>query len=215
MRMSQAPTPPGRRMPLLVVAAALVWCLFVATPRASADPPAPGAERETIMIDLLSIPVEKADGTTETLARYRGKALLIVNTASECGFTPQYADLEKLYQLYKDRGLVVLAFPSNDFGAQEPGTNAEIQEFCSSRYRVTFPVMGKVSVVSPGWCPLFRALVDGEGDERKGAVGWNFEKFLIDSQGRYVRRFVSRVNPLAPEVVNAVEDALPKAPGGG
>lgn len=168
-----------------------------------AEPP-----KDAIMLDLDSIPVERADGTSETLGKYRGKAILIVNTASECGFTPQYADLEKLHQLYRDRGLVVLAFPCNSFGSQEPGTNAEIQEFCSSRYKVTFPVMAKVEVIYPGWSPLFRTLCDGEG-LLHGNIQWNFEKFLIDAQGRYTHRFGSRVSPMSPEVVAAVEEALP------
>lgn len=199
-----SPPSPGGLIPRIFLAVLL--CLLGIN-NTNAQPP---KETETVA-KIFSTPYERADGTTETLSLYRGKAIMIVNTASECGFTPQYADLEKLYQLYKDRGFVVIAFPSNEFGGQEPGTNAEIQEFCSSRYKVSFPVMGKTNVNYPIWSPFFEALTEGNG-QHAGGFTWNFEKILINADGELVARFRSRVSPMLPEVIAAVEAALPKSP---
>jgi glutathione peroxidase len=159
------------------------------------------------MSGLASIPYSRADGTTETLAQYAGKALVIVNTASRCGFTPQYAGLEHLYQTYRDQGLVVIAFPSNDYGGQEPGSNEEIQSFCRERYNVTFPVMAKMSTKGSTISPLYGALT-GPSSPFPGDVKWNFEKFVIDRSGRIVARFRSGTNPESPEMKEAVEKAL-------
>ncbi len=140
--------------------------------------------------------VEKADGTTMSMREYQGKVLLIVNTASKCGFTPQYEGLQKLYELYRDRGFEVLAFPCNQFGNQEPGSNEEIQTFCSTTYRVTFPVFAKVDVNGSNAHPLFEYLKK----EAKGALGseaikWNFTKFLVDRDGRVVKRYAPQTSP--------------------
>ncbi|WP_369699922.1 glutathione peroxidase [Alicyclobacillus sendaiensis] len=140
--------------------------------------------------------VEKADGTRIPLREYQGKVLLVVNTASKCGFTPQYEGLQKLYEDYRDRGFEVLAFPCNQFGNQEPGSNEEIQTFCRTTYRVTFPVFAKVEVNGPNAHPLFEYLKK----EAKGALGseaikWNFTKFLVDRNGRVVKRYAPQTSP--------------------
>jgi glutathione peroxidase len=142
------------------------------------------------------------DGTPAPLAAYRGKVLLIVNVASQSGFTPQYEGLQWLYEKYKDQGLVVLAFPSNDFGQEEPGTNQEIKQFASQQFKVTFPLFAKLQVAGDHTAPLYRWLSD------KQPVRWNFTKFLIGRDGKPVGRFDPDVEPNAPELVSAVEKAL-------
>ena len=152
--------------------------------------------------------VKANDGTDVSLSRYAGKALLIVNTASECGYTPQYKGLEELYQAYKARGLEVLAFPSNDFGGQEPGSNAEIKKFCETRFRTTFPLFAKIAVKGPGADPLYRYLTT-EADHG-GEVTWNFNKFLVDPTGKLVERFDSKVEPTSAQLKTRIEAVLPK-----
>ncbi|SFJ10435.1 glutathione peroxidase [Thermoflavimicrobium dichotomicum] len=154
---------------------------------------------------LYDIKVKTAQGSEKSLAEYKGYPLLIVNVASQCGYTPQYEGLEKLYQTYREKGLRILAFPCNDFGGQEPGTIEEIQQFCQVNYGVTFEVFDKIHVRESEIHPLYQWLTsqDGEGD-----VKWNFEKFLVSSQGKLIRRFRSGVNPLDPELVKAVETEL-------
>ena len=154
--------------------------------------------------------VETLEGKPQRLADLRGKAILIVNTASECGFTPQYAKLQELYGRYKDRGLVVLGFPSNDFGGQEPGDAAQIQEFVASKYAVDFPMMNKVHAKGPEIAPLYKTLTVDTPEGIRGEVKWNFTKFLVDPQGRVVGRFESPVDPLGDEMTAAIEAALPK-----
>lgn len=146
------------------------------------------------------------DGSPVDLASYGGKVVLVVNVASRCGATPQYAGLQKLYDTYKDRGLVVLGFPANDFGAQEPGTDAQIAEFCSAKYAVTFPMFSKITVKGAGMPPLYKALT--ESADPPGAIGWNFEKFLVGRDGTVVGRFKTRVTPDDPALVAAIEAAL-------
>ena len=149
------------------------------------------------------------DGQPTPLAQFKGKAVLIVNVASRCGFTPQYAGLEALYQKYKDKGLVVLGFPANNFLWQEPGTNEEIKAFCSTKYRVTFPMFAKVSVKGGNQAPLYQFLTDKKANPSTGgAVGWNFTKFLADRNGKVIARFGSKVAPESPELVKAIEAAL-------
>jgi glutathione peroxidase len=155
--------------------------------------------------------VETLDGDKQDLGELRGKAVLIVNTASQCGFTPQYAKLQELYGRYKDRGLVVLGFPSNDFGAQEPGDADEIKGFVQSEYAVDFPMMAKVHAKGPEIAPLYKTLTEETGYGIAGEVKWNFTKFLINPEGQVVARFESPVDPMSDEVVAAVEKALPKA----
>ncbi|HWB98252.1 MAG TPA: glutathione peroxidase [Bryobacteraceae bacterium] len=144
------------------------------------------------------------DGKPAPLAAYKGKVLLIVNVASRCGYTPQYTGLEALYERYKNQGLVVLGFPANNFGAQEPGTNEEIKTFCSSKYNVTFPMYAKISVKGDDIAPLYQFLTSSNG----GDVKWNFTKFLVDGNGKVIGRFESKVTPESPELTGAVEAAL-------
>jgi glutathione peroxidase len=156
---------------------------------------------------ITDIAVTTIDGKEKPLAEYVGKVLLIVNVASRCGFTPQYTGLEQLYRQYHAQGLEVLAFPSNDYGGQEPGTNEEIVQFCSTKYDVTFPLFDKVHAKGGQQHPLYARLttVDSDGD-----VSWNFEKFLVNKQGEVVARFKSAVKPDAPELISAIERELGK-----
>jgi glutathione peroxidase len=143
------------------------------------------------------------------LDQYQGKVVMFVNVASKCGYTPQYKGLEKLYEKYGKDGLVVIGVPANEFGRQEPGTDAEIEQFCTANYNVTFPMMSKVAVKGPNICPLYKFLTGKDTDPNfAGEVGWNFEKFLIGRSGEVVGRFKSAVAPNAPELVSAVEAEL-------
>jgi glutathione peroxidase len=149
------------------------------------------------------------DGQAAPLAAYSGKVMLIVNVASRCGFTPQYAGLESLYEKYKDRGLVVVGFPANNFGGQEPGTNEEIKTFCSTKYNVSFPMYSKVSVKGGDKVPLYKYLTSSEANPATGGeIQWNFTKFLVDRKGKVIARFESKVTPDSSDVVSAVEKAL-------
>lgn len=153
--------------------------------------------------------LDSIDGQPTSLAEFKGKVVLIVNVASRCGFTPQYAGLEALYNKYKDRGFVVLGFPANNFFHQEPGTNEAIKAFCSTKYNVTFPMFAKVSVKGADQTPLYEFLTDkGANPSTGGAIGWNFAKFLADRNGKVIARFASRVAPESAELVNALEAAL-------
>ena len=146
------------------------------------------------------------DGAPLPLERFRGKPVLVVNTASFCGYTPQYADLETLHQRYAGRGLIVLGVPSNDFGAQEPGTATEIKQFCSTNYRVTFPMTAKERVLGPEAHPLYRWIEAELGEA--GVPRWNFHKYLIAPDGSLAGAWPSAVKPLAPEIVEEVERLL-------
>jgi len=147
------------------------------------------------------------DGAAQPLSAYKGKALLIVNTASRCGYTPQYEGLEALYQKYRDRGFVLLGFPANNFMGQEPGSNAEIKAFCSTKYRTTFPLFAKISVKGNEIHPLYAYLTRDSGF--KGDVSWNFNKFLVAPDGKVVARFGSGTDPLAKELTKKLEAVLP------
>ncbi len=159
--------------------------------------------------DLSVIAFKDAAGKETSLKAWEGKAILVVNVASKCGLTKQYEGLEALYQKHKEAGLVVLAFPCNDFGGQEPGTIEEIQEFCKTEYDVTFPLMGKVSVKGKEQHPLYAALTGPEG-VFPGDVRWNFGKFLIGRDGKPIARFEPTTKPDAKELTDAVEKALAK-----
>lgn len=160
----------------------------------------------------LDFKVKDIEGKTVPLSRYKGKVTLFVNTASQCGFTPQYAGLETLYGRYKSKGLRILGFPANDFGNQEPGTDAEIKQFCSLRFKTTFDMFSKISVVSgTQQAPLYAFLTSKDTNPKFGGpVQWNFTKFLVDEKGQVIARFDSSKDPLSPEVVSAVEAALAK-----
>ena len=148
--------------------------------------------------------VMSIDGKEVHLSQFKGKKILIINTASECGYTPQYADLEKLHEKYKDK-LVLIAFPANNFGAQEPGSNDDIKDFCKKNYGISFPVMGKVSVQGDDMDPLFKWLTTAENPDFTGDIKWNFEKFLVDERGNLIRRFRTKTVPLSDEIVQAIE----------
>jgi len=150
------------------------------------------------------IAVKDIDGKDTTLKAYAGKVLLIVNVASECGYTPQYSGLQALHEKMSGKGLAVLGFPCNDFGGQEPGSEAQIKSFCAENYKVTFPMFSKVSIKGEAKHPLYAALQSAVG----GEVGWNFEKFLIGKDGKVLKRFSSEVAPDSPELLQAIEAAL-------
>jgi glutathione peroxidase len=156
-----------------------------------------------IHMSVYDFKVSALDGGTIDLSSYKGKKILIVNTASKCGYTPQYADLEKLYDKYKDK-LVIVGFPANNFGSQEPGTNSEIKEFCQKNYGVTFPMAAKIDVVGDNTAPLFKYLT--EEAVKLGTptpvIQWNFTKFLIDENGKLIAVFPSKVTPMSDEITS-------------
>src|ERR1700730_13156633 len=154
-----------------------------------------------INMSVYDFKVPALDGGTIDLSAYKGKKILIVNTASKCGFTPQYADLQKLYDKYKDK-LVIIGFPANDFGGQEPGTNSEIKEFCKKNYGVTFPMAAKVDVVGDNISPLFKYLTEQANPlgGQSPLIKWNFTKFLLDENGKLIALFPSKVTPMSEEI---------------
>jgi glutathione peroxidase len=164
-------------------------------------------------VSIFDVPIGALDGGPANLRQYRGKALLIVNVASKCGLTPQYASLQRLYETYAGRGLVVVGVPCNQFGLQEPGTAVQIRDFCETNFGITFPITEKVEVNGPGRHELFGQLTAmPDADGVAGDVRWNFEKFLICPDGAVAARFRPLTDPLAPELVAAVEIHLPVAP---
>ena len=167
-------------------------------------------DTESTKAPALQFKMKDIDGKEQSLLRYYGKVVVMVNTASKCGYTPQYKGLEELYTKYKDKGLVVLAFPANDFGKQEPGTDAEIKEFCTSKFSVTFPIFSKVCVKGKEICPLYKYLTAGDaGHKFGGDVSWNFNKFLINRKGEVCGRFKQSVDPMKDkEFIAAIEKAL-------
>jgi glutathione peroxidase len=169
------------------------------------------ADATTQPVSPLDFKVNDIDGKDVDLSQYRGKVVMIVNVASRCGYTPQYDALEKLYESDKDRGLVIIGFPANNFHSQEPGTNDQIKTFCTSKYHVTFPMMSKISVKGDDQAPLYQFLTSTDKDGKFGGeIGWNFTKFIVDRNGQVVARFPSKVKPTDPELVEAVETALGK-----
>ena len=186
------------------------------------------------MANIYEIPVQTINGESTSLADYRGKVLLIVNVASQCGLTPQYEALEKVYKRFSPKGLVVCGFPANDFGAQEPGTNQEIYKFCTGTYAVDFPLFAKITVTGPDTHPLYQALIaaqpEADGinrdsfrarlngflkEKHNGAttnpepgILWNFEKFLVDRSGNVIARFSPEIVPDDPAIISAIESAI-------
>jgi glutathione peroxidase len=183
------------------------------------------------MASIYDIPVEKISGESASLAEFKGNVLLIVNTASQCKFTPQYESLEKLYAQFRDRGFAIAGFPANDFKEQEPGTNEQIHSFCTLNYGVQFPIFAKITVVGPAKHPLYAALIAAQPDaisvggnpfreQLKGwgvptteepEISWNFEKFLVSRSGEVVKRFTPETAPETPELVAAIEAELAKS----
>ena len=178
----------------------LILMLCVACASLSAEPKS-----------IYDFTMRSIDGDHVSLKSYQGKVVLLVNVASKCGFTPQYAGLEALYEKYKDRGLVIVGVPANNFMSQEPGTDEEIKKFCSNKYNVTFPMMSKVSVLGDDKTPLYLFLTGKDTDPQfAGDIKWNFTKFLFDRNGNPVARFEPNVTPDSPQVTAAIESALGK-----
>jgi glutathione peroxidase len=155
---------------------------------------------------LYDFTLDDIDGRPLSLGQFKGKVLLLVNTASFCGNTPQYSDLQAMYEKYKERGFEILAFPANNFGQQEPGTNQEIKSFCFTKYSLTFPLFSKISVKGPDKHPLYRYLTE-EGSF-PGEIEWNFQKYLVDRSGRVVAKYHHRTKPLSDQIIQDVEKAL-------
>ena len=158
---------------------------------------------------VLDFTMKSIEGQPTPLSAYQGKAVLVVNVASRCGFTPQYTALEATYRHYKDQGFIILGFPANDFMGQEPGTDQEIQQFCKAKYEVTFPMFSKISVKGDDQAPLYKFLTDqGTNPTAPGEIKWNFTKFLIGRDGKVAARFEPAVKPDSPAVIQAIESAL-------
>lgn len=176
----------------------------------------PAKKSEAQPASALDFKVKTIDGKETDLSQYKGKVVLFVNTASKCGLTPQYKGLEALYDKYKGQGLVVIGFPANNFRGQEPGTDAEIKEFCTTKYDVSFPMMSKISVAGDDKHPLYKYLTEGgAGEDVAGDIEWNFAKFLLDRNGNVIARFTSRTKPEEPQVGATIEKALAAEPAKG
>lgn len=159
--------------------------------------------------NVFDFTLNSIDGQPTPLASYKGKIVLFVNVASRCGFTPQYAALESTYEKYKDRGLVIVGIPANNFGSQEPGTNQEIKKFCSAKYNVTFPMMSKISVKGDDQAPLYQFLTGkSTNPQSSGEIQWNFTKFLVGPDGHILARFEPDVTPDSQQITTAIEKAL-------
>jgi len=187
-----------RKLIFAALFAAFGLSVSLTSPSVSAGPP-----------NIYNFKVRDIDGKDVRLKSYKGKVVMVVNTASKCGYTPQYEGLQALYDKYKDKGLVILGFPANNFGGQEPGTEAEIKEFCTSKYKVTFPMFAKISVKGEDQHPLYAYLTSKETNPNFGGdISWNFNKFLIDRNGKIVGRFTSKDNPMADSLIAEVEKHL-------
>jgi glutathione peroxidase len=188
---------------LCVVAALLLAPIVIAQEKAKSE--------DKNVPPVLNFTMKSLDGQDVNLSKYQGKVVLMVNTASKCGYTPQYKDLEALYEKYKDKGLVILGFPANDFGHQEPGSDSQIKEFCQANYGVTFDMFSKIVVKGSDKAPLYQYLTEEKTDPKfPGEIKWNFEKFLISRDGQIIARYRSAVKPMSDEVVKAVEAELGK-----
>ena len=186
---------------LVVMKARQVWGKDVVR-----EPNAPATQPSSV--SPLTFTVKDIDGKDYELAQLKGKVVMFVNVASKCGLTTQYTGLEKLYDKYKDRGLVIVGFPANNFNGQEPGTNEEIKTFCSTKYNVTFPMMSKISVKGENQHALYDLLTHKTPEEFRGEIEWNFAKFVVDRNGQVFARFASRTTPENEQLVAAVEKAL-------
>jgi len=162
--------------------------------------------KENPMTGVYAFTMKTIDGKDKPLAQYKGDVLMVVNVASFCGYTPQYKDLESLYETYKDKGFKILAFPANNFGSQEPGTNDEIKSFCETNYKVSFDLFSKISVKGNDQHPLYQYLT--KESDFKGDIGWNFTKFLVDRNGNVVARYSTRVVPTAKEIQQKIDELI-------
>lgn len=190
-------------MSVVLVLVAVVGCADSGEPGATSDVGSRGGNK------IYSFVMNDIDGDPVSLSTYRGKVLMIVNVASKCGATPQYAQLQETYRKYKDKGFLVLGFPANNFGNQEPGSNEEIKNFCTTEYHVTFPMFSKISVKGEGIHPLYKFLTEEETDpDFAGEITWNFNKFLVGRDGELLARFATNIEPENPEVLDAIERAM-------
>jgi glutathione peroxidase len=170
---------------------------------------APVASKDGKPAGPLDFSVKDIHGKDVKLSEYKGKVVMIVNVASKCGFTPQYEALEAVYKKYADKGLVIIGFPANDFGHQEPGTNEEIETFCKSKYSVTFPMMSKIAVLGDEKAPLYKFLTEKEtSGDFAGEIGWNFNKFIVDRNGNVIARYNSKAKPDDATITDEIEKAL-------
>ena len=173
----------------------------------------PAVAKDNQPASPLDFKVKDIDGKDADLSQYKGKVVMIVNVASQCGFTPQYEGLEALYKKYAEQGFVILGFPANDFGKQEPGTNEDIEKFCTSKYSVKFPMMAKISTLDPEKAPIYKFLTDKPtAGDFAGDIAWNFNKFLIDRNGNVIARYGSPVTPQDKQITAEVEKALAAKP---
>ena len=202
---------------LVVVSAGAVFVTAKPADRKSdvikAPTAAPAKAEKDQPVSPLDFKLKSIDGKEFDLSQFKGKTVLLVNVASKCGLTPQYEALEALYEKYQDKGFVIVGFPANNFGGQEPGTEAEIKQFCSSKYNVKFPMTSKISVKGADQHPLYKFLTskDTNGDFA-GDIEWNFCKFLVDRHGNVIARFMSKTKPSEPQVVAEIEKALAATP---
>lgn len=191
---------------MLAVTGILIGGMWLESMEGPAQAGQEGSMMAVKSTSLYDFTMNDIDGKPVNLSHYRGKVLLLVNTASLCGNTPQYSDLQAMYEQYHDKGFEILAFPANNFGQQEPGSNEEIKSFCFTKYSLTFPLFSKISVKGSDKHPLYQYLT--EQSPYPGEVEWNFQKYLVDRSGNIVGRFAHRTKPTAPEVVNEVERVL-------
>jgi glutathione peroxidase len=186
-----------------------ILALSLSTPTFSANATKSAKESKPVKASVYSFTMKDIDGKEVPLSKYKGKVVMIVNVASKCGFTPQYEQLEAVYEKYKDKGLVILGFPANNFKGQEPGTNEEIKQFCTSKYGVKFPMFDKISVNGDDINPFYVYLTAKETDPQfAGPITWNFNKFLIDKNGNIIARYDSKIKPDDPQVTTDIEAAI-------
>lgn len=197
-----------------LVLSAAAGLAFAAQPESkeSAKKKAPKRVPTNTKMPALAFTMKDIDGKDQDLRQYYGDVVLMVNVASKCGYTPQYKGLEKLYEDKKDKGFVILGFPANNFGRQEPGSDTQIKDFCTKNYNVTFPLFSKVSVKGDDCCPLYQYLTDKKaGHKHGGDVKWNFSKFLVNRKGEIIARFDSATEPDAKKLLKAIDKALAEA----
>ena len=200
---------------VLVIGAAAFWYVrpLVANDVEKEPTKEPAVSKNGKPASPLDFKVRDIDGQDVDLSKYKGKVVMIVNVASQCGFTPQYEGLEAVYKKYESQGFVILGFPANNFGEQEPGTNEEIKHFCKSKYSVTFPMFAKLSTLEPDKAPLYKFLTEKEtAGDFAGEIGWNFTKFLIDRNGNVFARWASATKPESDTIAAEIEKALADKP---
>ena len=195
---------------VVALCAAVLWAKPSFPENVVKDPTsAPAQAKGSDPVSPLDFSVKSIDGKDQNLSEYKGKVVMIVNVASKCGFTKQYKQLEAVYKKYADKGFVIIGFPANNFGGQEPGTDAEIKEFCTNNYDVTFPMMSKISVLGDDKAPLYKFLTEKPtAGDFAGDIGWNFNKYIIDRNGNVIARYNSKATPDSTEVTSEIEKAL-------